>query len=357
MPEFNDSLDGTKRETRDLNASSSRTTQQHVSQLRSAAAAELSSLQPEVVVVSIPDVSSHRPTDIRSKTERAPTIATVPFERAAPKADLSTSGSDTPNPALNLTPSVIEPNVSLPKVFLSPNTQPTVTTNQQQIPSTEATPSKLLASEQEPDAWWYSLSDLASDRAVVELTRRIVTQFPSIAPASLMFTSADPDLSTNRSAARISASLAKLTGCRVLLVDANWEMNITPLKQSGDAVLGLTEVLADNRSWKDFVIETKDRLLHVLPCGVTDVPMRQLGPESLLALNAQWQEEFNYVFINAGSAKQLVTRRFAKCCDGTYILVGLNHTTKKDARATIKLLNENHARVLGAIVFDSPTKA
>ena len=349
-----DSLDGPKREIRDLNAASSRTTQHQVSQLRSSAAAEKSSLQPEIVVVSIPDVSIHYPADSRQKSERAPVIATVPFERAAAKADLSTSGTDSPNPALNTTPSVGDSNLALPKVFLSPDTLPTGPLGQQSAATRETPVPKTSAEAQESDAWWYSLADLANDRAIVELTRRIASQFPSIAPSTLMFTSADPELSTNRAAARIAASLVKLTGCRVLLVDANWEMNMSPLKQSGDAVLGLTEVLADNRSWKDFVIETNDRLLHVLPCGVTDVPMRQLTPESLLALNAQWQAEFTYVFINAGSAKQLVTRRFARCCDGTYILVGLNHTTKKDARATIKLLAENHARVLGAIVFDSP---
>ena len=126
MTDPNDSLDGTMREIRDLNAASSRTTQHQVSQLRSSAAAEKSSLRPEIVVVSIPDVSIHYQADSRQKAERAPVIATVPFERAAAKADLSTSGTDSPNPALNTTPSVGDSNLALPKVFLSPDTLPRV---------------------------------------------------------------------------------------------------------------------------------------------------------------------------------------------------------------------------------------
>lgn len=172
-----------------------------------------------------------------------------------------------------------------------------------------------------------------------------------------MVSSADPELSTNRSTARVAACVARLTGCRVLLVDANWETNIGPVKQSAGAAIGLAEVIAENRSWKDLVIETQESQLFVLPCGITEVPMRRVASETLLALNADWQRDFTYVFVNGGCVKQLVTRRFAVCCDGTYVLVGLNQTTKRDAQSAMKLLAENHARVLGAIVFDAPPKS
>ena len=187
----------------------------------------------------------------------------------------------------------------------------------------------------------------------MELSRRIVAQFPSIAPATLLISSADPVLSTNRSTARVAACVSRMTGCRVLLVDANWEANIGAVKQSGGAVLGLAEVIAENRPWKDFVIETQENQLFVLPCGIKEVPMRRVATEILLGLNSEWQRDFTYVFINAGHVNQMITRRFAICCNGTYILVGLNQTTKKDAQSAMKLLAEYHARVLGAIVFDA----
>jgi hypothetical protein len=72
-----------------------------------------------------------------------------------------------------------------------------------------------------------------------------------------------------------------------------------------------------------------------------------------MSLQAKWHQEFTYVFVNAGHAHQAITRRFAVCCDGTYVLVGLNQTTRRDAQAAMRVLVENHARVMGAIVFDS----
>jgi hypothetical protein len=350
------SFDSTQRQIRDSNLASSRITQQHVSQLKLAGGPNASQGNPEIVVVPIPDVSKPRTTESRKALDHAPEIVSVPFERTAVKADLSTSGSDsqhTPQRPI----AAVSPAPTSPPVVQAPIANPSAKSSSNQAEIGDPSTSKPPETAQDNDAWWYSLSQLGNDRPILEITRRILAQFPSIAPSTLMFASADPVLSTNRATARIAAALAQQTGCRVLLVDANWEMNISPLKQSGDAVLGITEVLADNLSWKELVIETQEKLLHVLPCGITDVPMRRIGPETLLALNSQLQRDYMYVCVNAGSAKQLIARRFASVCDGTYLLVGLNQTTKKDAQSTIKLLSESHARVLGAIVFDSPMQA
>lgn len=353
MARDGDPIDLTKREVREMNFASAQTSQQQVNQLRGSPAGDTSTRSPEIVVVPIPDVSTLRTCDTQPPSSIHSSSARTSVDAWEPRADLSSEG--TPSQTSGPKPGIL---AGAPTAAMSP--PPTERDSKNM--ATSPTPSQPAAEPQGtqvpgPETWWYSLADLAQDRPILELSRRILAQFPSIAPATLLISSADAELSTNRCTARVAACISRLTGCRVLLVDANLEGNVGAVKQSGSEVAGLAEIIAENRPWKDLVIPTQEAQLSVLPCGTAEVPMRRVAGETLVSLNAQWQQDYTYVFINAGHVKQLVTRRFAVCCDGTYVLVGLNQTTKKDAHSAMKLLAENHARVLGAIVFDAPPRS
>lgn len=336
-------LEATTRAVREMNAASAQTSAQHVSPLRSLTAADSVEPSPELVVVSIPDVSLHRPTECRADSIRSCSTPTG-SESTKIKADLSSDNDSQKKQAEQRGPFANQA-TGAASVSSSGATSPPAP-----IPANTSKAAPIC------DAWWYSLENLAQDRPVEEIARKILRQFPSIAPSSLLFTSADVELSTNRSTARIAACIARLTGCRVLLVDANWEANAIAIQEGEKAVQGLSEVIVEGTNWKDLLVETQESQLFVLPCGVADVPLRRVGNETLIALNNQWQRDFTYVFINGGNARQWVARRFAVTCDGTYVLVGLNQTTRSDAQSAIRALTESHARVLGAIVFDAPPK-
>jgi Mrp family chromosome partitioning ATPase len=343
-------LEATTRAVREMNAASAQTSAQHLAQLRSVTATETADPSPELVVVSIPDVSLHRPAECRTESIRGCSTPSG-SETTKIKADLSSDNDSQKKHAEQRGPFANQA-ASAPAQDHSATTS---TSSPTPIPASTPKSSSAKAASI-CDAWWYSLENLSQDRPVEEIARKILRQFPSIAPSSLLFTSADVELSTNRSTARIAACIARLTGCRVLLVDANWEANAIAIQEGEKAVQGLSEVIVEGTNWKDLLVETQESQLFVLPCGVADVPMRRVGNDTLIALNSQWQRDFTYVFINGGNARQWVARRFAVTCDGTYVLVGLNQTTRSDAQSAIRVLTEAHARVLGAIVFDAPPK-
>jgi hypothetical protein len=341
-------FDLTRREVSASNRTSAQTTARQLIDLRGLGSTETTK-QPEIVVVRIPDVTPVRRGEPILPPSSSHSGATIPFSRAAPRGDLSNEQPRAPAPPPGPLAAEIGPSSGIVGPIQAKAGSGTPAAP---IPA-PAPASAVDVHAAEPATWWHSVDNLANDRQIADIARRILAQFPSIAPCTLMFASTDPSLSTNRAAARIAAALSRLTGCRSLLIDANWETNIAPLKQSDRETSGLTEVLAENRPWKPLVVPTQDQLLHVLPCGVAEVPMRRIGPETLLALVNDCQREFTYVCVNGGSVKQLITRRLSTCCDGSFLFVGLNQTTRKDAQSAMKLLGENHARVMGAIVFDS----
>ena len=306
---------------------------------------------PEISVLKIPAVSVGPVPDASAADDSIP--ETIPWglpKEFAPRAEQSPTQSGLPL-------SSSEPLSSIPKSGSAPAPAPTVASSpppgKPHRPTTTTPVNRETKREAPTLAWYQSISSGRDERPIQEICQRILSQFPRQTHAQLLFTSADPALSTNRTVGKIAHGLVQSTSGDVLLVDANWDANLAIAKNRDNPQLGLAEVLAQGFDWRPLVLATQTVGLRVLPCGASDVPARQIESSTLQNLAAEWRRDYAYVLINAGMVKQLLTRRFALCSDGAYVMVELNRTTKSQAQAAAKILAEYKARTMGAIVFDS----
>ncbi len=314
------------------------------------------SLAPEISVLSIPAVDVG-PDDLEDPTD-GPSPLTLPAKSPVlqdPSAEQSPTQSGSSPTGGNVGPAATSGvgAPAPPSHVASPGGSGNTSPAKPHHPTTTVPLRRGTRSDAPPVDWYQSISSVNDDRPIQEISQRILHQFPRQAHAQLLFTSADPAISTNRTVGKIASCLAQTTSGDVLLIDANWEANLTIAKSREKPQIGLAEILAQGFDWRPLVLSTQVVGLRVLPCGASDVPHRQINSNLLLTLSAEWRRDYAYVLINGGYVKQLLARRFAGCCDGAYVMVELNRTTKSEAQAASRMLAESKARTMGAIVFDT----
>ena len=172
-------------------------------------------------------------------------------------------------------------------------------------------------------------------------------------PHTLLITSSVPNDGKSVTAANLAITLAS-GGSRVLLVDADLRKGSLHSRFKIQADSGLSESLSQGLDWHTAVKETTVAKLFLLPRGATTQRSSELflGPvmEKILRESIK---EYDYVLIDTAPvmAADDVTS-LAPRVDGVIFVVRAEFTSARVAHASLDMLYQRKARVLG-LVFNS----
>ena len=170
-------------------------------------------------------------------------------------------------------------------------------------------------------------------------------------PRTLLVTSSVPDDGKSFVAANLAASLA-MSGSRVLLVDADLRKGGLHAGFGITAVKGLGQMLKEKLDWHTVVLPTKVPGLQLLPRGQVDKDSTEFffaaDMENFLTAAGK---EFDYVIVDtppvlaADDAVSLAPRM-----DGVLFVIRAEATSARVARASLDLLLQRKATVLGIVL-------
>ena len=170
-------------------------------------------------------------------------------------------------------------------------------------------------------------------------------------PRTLLVTSSVPNDGKSVTSGNLAMSLA-MSGARVLLVDADLRKGTLHHHFDIQAETGLGQVLKDKLDWHAAVVPTAVPGLFLLPRGKGDKHSTEFfysaDMETLLTTAAK---EYDYVIIDsppvlaADDAATLAPR-----VDGVIFVVRAEATSARVARASLNLLHQRKALVLGIVL-------
>jgi protein-tyrosine kinase len=184
----------------------------------------------------------------------------------------------------------------------------------------------------------------------VEQFRKVKTRIlrQSLAPRSILITSAIPGEGKSLVAFNLALSFAQEKHIRTILVDADLRKpSIFPELPSE----GLSEYLAGQRPWEDLLIRFEAENLFVIPAGKPSEKAPELlgSPrmKELLRNLLEWGEE-TYVLIDAPpilvTAEPLI---FSNLVDGILLVVMSDTVPRRSVRKAVDSINKE--KILGVI--------
>jgi len=185
-----------------------------------------------------------------------------------------------------------------------------------------------------------------------QLAENVLSQVAPGGPAVLIFTSPGDGDGKTELLVSLAAALAQRTPQRVLLLDANVHKPDLAACLGIEAVRGLAHVLAGVTKWQQVVQETFVPHLDLLP-GVKS-PTPDAGPPgqwNLRPLLAELRTRYRLVLVDTASLAHAEVAPLAGCCDGTYLVVRLKHTTRRRLVRAVEVIRECHGRLLGSVVI------
>jgi Mrp family chromosome partitioning ATPase len=203
-----------------------------------------------------------------------------------------------------------------------------------------------------PTVSWPIRSTEQHARAYRQLAQNVLSHVTPSRGAALIFTSPRGGEGKTQLVVSLAAALTERTAERVLLLDGNLHKPDLAGCLGVAAARGLAQVLVGAASWRQVVRPTFVPHLDLLP-GV-NFPVPDVGPPeqwNLPALLAELRSAYQLVLIDTASLAHPEVALLAGCCDGTYLVVRLSHTTQRDLAKAVELIRSCRGRLLGGVVI------
>ena len=185
-----------------------------------------------------------------------------------------------------------------------------------------------------------------------ELAENVLSQLAPGRPAVLMFTSPSDATGKTETLVSLAAALAERTPQRVLLIDGNFRKPDLAGCLGTKPTRGLAQVLMGAATWQQVVQETPVPRLDLLP-GVK-FPSPEVRPPEQLNLQPLLNElrgHYGLILIDAASLAHAEVAPMASCCDGTYLVVRLRHTARRDLGKAAEVIQDCRGHLLGSVVI------
>ncbi len=200
-------------------------------------------------------------------------------------------------------------------------------------------------SDRQPGPWPLQVAARHAP-AYAELAENIVAQLPPGRPAALLFTSPNDAEGKTETLVSLSAALAQRIPRGVVLVDGNFHKPDLASCLGLTAKGGLGHVLTGQATWQQVVQHTPVAHLDLLPGVQLPAPRQSnLGP-----LLDELRGRYGLVLIDAASLARGGVAAMASYCDGTYLVVRLHHTARRDLASAAQVIQDYHGQVLGSVV-------
>jgi len=194
--------------------------------------------------------------------------------------------------------------------------------------------------------------DQASRSEVEKLVNRLFL-LPSSPPNVVVFTALEPRSGCSRVCAHAADLFASKVNASVCLVDANLDQPSLHTRFGVPNQSGLTDILKDvGWDMKNVTSQVPGGVLWLMTCGSPDHDRELLGRSPILSARmAELRGRFDFVLIDAPSTSAseaaFVLGRLA---DGVVVVVQANSTRREAVRLMTEEFEENHVRVLGAVL-------
>jgi capsular exopolysaccharide synthesis family protein len=175
---------------------------------------------------------------------------------------------------------------------------------------------------------------------------------------TLVVTSAVKSEGKTSVSVQLAASLARASGERCLLVDADLRSPDIHRLLKSRAEPGLAEVLAGECSLGDAIDKTWNERIHLLPAGkATTSPHKLLGGDQLDGVLAELRTAYQYVVLDTppvlAASEALM---LARAADGTLICAMRDVSRVSQVSKTFNWLVAAGARPVGAVLSGVPTR-
>ncbi len=189
-------------------------------------------------------------------------------------------------------------------------------------------------------------------RAYRELAENVLSQVPPGRPTVLMVTSPTDGEGKTELLAALAGVLAERTPQRVLLIDGNLHKPDLASCLGVPAARGLAQVLMGAASWQQVVQQTSVPHLDLLPGVKFSTPHVRL-PEhlNLRPLLDELRRQYRLILIDTASLAHAEVAPIAGYCDGTYLVVRLRHTARRDLARAVKVIQDCRGHLLGSVVI------
>ena len=189
------------------------------------------------------------------------------------------------------------------------------------------------------------------------LAENILSQLPSGRAAALVFTSPAGGEGKTSTLVPLAAALADRMSGPMIAVDGNFQRPGLADRFGIESGGGLVEVLAGRTDWREVVRKTGVERLSVLPGGrfpaANDRPPESAGLARLLD---ELRREYRLVLLDAASLAHGETAPMIRLCDGTYLVLRLGRTARREARRAIRAVEAGGGRVLGCVLTGLPAE-
>ncbi|EJQ43722.1 capsular exopolysaccharide family protein [Bacillus cereus BAG6X1-2] len=168
---------------------------------------------------------------------------------------------------------------------------------------------------------------------------------------SIVITSGNKGEGKSYCALNLGKSLAS-NNKRVLLVDGDMHKAKLSKKLNVFEQIGLTEILISDKNPLEFISETVQSGLYILPTGTLPPnPIKLINSERLVEVIKFLEEKFDMVIFDTPPVRLLSDSRIiGNMCDGVIVVVRSGLTKKMELEVTMEYLRQANTHVIGTIL-------
>ncbi|MES5896816.1 polysaccharide biosynthesis tyrosine autokinase [Bacillus cereus group sp. RP43] len=139
---------------------------------------------------------------------------------------------------------------------------------------------------------------------------------------------------------------------RVLLVDGDMYKAKLSKKLNTFEQIGLSDILISEKNPLEFISETVQPGLFILPTGILPPnPIKLINSERMLEVIKLLEENFDMVIIDTPPVLLLSDSRIiGNMCDGVIVIIRSGLTKKMDLEVTMEFLSQANTHVIGTIL-------
>lgn len=168
---------------------------------------------------------------------------------------------------------------------------------------------------------------------------------------TLMFTSASPNEGKSTITSNMAVVFAQ-EGKKVLLVDADMRKPTTHYTFKTSNAYGLTNVLTNQSTWQEVIIESPIVGLDILPCGpIPPNPAELVGSQKMGKLIDELKQTYDLVIFDTPPILSVTDAQIlSNKCDGAILVINSGTSEKDSVQKAAEALQNSKANVIGTIL-------
>jgi Mrp family chromosome partitioning ATPase len=161
-----------------------------------------------------------------------------------------------------------------------------------------------------------------------------------------------PNEGTTTLAVHFAFLVARVSGKRVLLVDADMARSHFSLSEALGQREGLTELLRTPKPLEEVILGTEEPKLHFLPAGLDQIQhVEAVSSGPIRPLLDRLGQLYDAVVVdNASILEHPEAPLIGAACDGVVLVVRANRTRREIAQRALAELNYARCRILGSVL-------